>query len=147
MEILLKEPVEHLGSTGQLVDVKAGYARNYLIPKGKAIYVTRKNRKSIEKEIGKYEVLEQKRLAGLRDYAEKVSNTNCTVAVKADENDRLYGSVTAEEIARSLAVAGIEVTPKAISIPKAIRSIGVFEVKLNLGSGVNADLKVWVVKE
>lgn len=147
MRILLKESVEHLGESGQLVEVKPGYARNFLVPKGKAVVVTRSNKKSIEKEIEKYKVLEEKRLDDLRDLAGKIAEANCTVAVQADENDKLYGSVTAEEITKSLKLAGIDILPKQVKIGKPIRSIGVFEVKIHLDASIDATLKVWVVKE
>lgn len=147
MQVLLKQSVEHLGQTGELVEVKSGYARNYLVPKGCAVVVDKKNRRSIEKEIQKYKALEEKQLEKLRAQASALSEANCTVAVQADENDKLYGSVTPEEISRSLKIAGFDVPPKAIKIPKAIRAIGVFEVVAQLGAGVTAELKVWVVKE
>jgi len=147
MRILLKESVEHLGEFGQLVEVKSGYARNFLVPKGKAIVVTKANKKSIEKEIEKFQILEEKRLGGLKQLAAKISEANCTVAVKADENDKLYGSVTAEEIVKALKLSGIEVSSKSIKIAKPIRAIGVFEVKVHLESSIDALLKVWVVKE
>jgi large subunit ribosomal protein L9 len=147
MRILLKESVEHLGESGQLVEVKPGYARNFLVPKGKAIVVTRSNKKSIDKEIQKYQILEDKRLDGLRELAAKVAEANCTVAVKADENDKLYGSVSAEEICKALKLSGIDLSPKSIKIGKSIRSIGVFEVKVHLETNIDAVLKVWVVKE
>jgi large subunit ribosomal protein L9 len=147
VQVLLKQSVEHLGQTGEMVEVKPGYARNYLVPRGCAIVVDKKNRRSIEKEIEKYKALEEKQLVKLRSQASALAEANCTVAVQADENDKLYGSVTPEEISRSLKIAGFDVPPKAVRIPKAIRAIGVFEVVVNLGNGVNADLKVWVVKE
>jgi large subunit ribosomal protein L9 len=147
MQILLKENVEHLGSTGELVDVKSGYARNYLVPKGYAINVTRKNIKSIEVEIEKFRVIEQKKLAVTQELAKKLAEANCTIAVQADENDKLFGSVTAEEIVKAVKVSDLTIEAKQIKIPRAIKSIGVFDVKVELEMGVVADLKVWVVKE
>jgi large subunit ribosomal protein L9 len=147
MEVLLKESVEHLGELGDLVQVKPGFARNFLIPKGKATLVHRKNRKSIEKEIQKYQAIENKRIDKLRVFADELSKAGCTVAVQADENDKLYGSVASEDIAKALKLGGFDVSPKAISTPKPIRAIGVFEAQVDLGSEVVATLKVWVVKE
>lgn len=147
MQLLLKENVEHLGSTGELVDVKPGYARNFLVPRGFAVQVTRKNKNSIEKQIEKYKVAEAKKLELVKEFAAKVTEVNCTIAVKADENDKLFGSVTPEEIAKAVKLGGVDIKPKQIKIPKAIRAIGVFDVKINLEMGVVADLKVWVVKE
>jgi large subunit ribosomal protein L9 len=147
MQVLLKQSVEHLGQTGEMVEVKSGYARNFLVPTGRAIPVDKKNRRSIEKEIEKYRALEEKRLLKLRAQAKALAEANCTVAVQADENDKLYGSVTPDDIARSLKLAGFEVSAKSIRIPKPIRAIGVFEVKVLFGSEVSSDLKVWVVKE
>ena len=147
MQVLLKQYVDHLGKAGEMTEVKSGYARNYLVPTGRAIIVDKKNRNSVEKEIAKYRALEEKRLTKLRDQAKGLSEANCTVAVQADENDKLYGSVTQEDIARSLKLAGFEIAPKSIRIPKPIRAIGVFEVKVLFGSEISTDLKVWVVKE
>lgn len=147
MQVLLRQNVEHLGKTGELVDVKPGYARNYLVPKGCAVWVTRKNKKSIEREIEKFQILEDKRLSELRELASKITASNCTVAVQADENDKLYGSVSAEDIAKSLKISGIDIAAKIIRIPKPIRAIGVFEVEVRLDANIVADLKVWVVKE
>ena len=147
MQVLLKQYVDHLGQAGEMTEVKSGYARNYLIPTGRAVIVDKNNRRSVEKEIAKYRALEEKRLTKLREQAKAISEANCTVAVQADENDKLYGSVTQEDIARALKLAGFEIVPKSIRIPKPIRAIGVFEVKVLFGSEISADLKVWVVKE
>jgi large subunit ribosomal protein L9 len=147
MQVLLKESVEHLGEVGDLVDVKDGYGRNYLVPKGFATIVTRKNRKSIETEIAVHTSRKEAELEVLREEAKTISEAKCTVAVKADENDKLYGSVTQEEVAKSLAISGIKIDPRKISIPKQIKSIGVFDVRVKLHKEISADLKVWVVKE
>jgi len=147
MQVLLKENVEHLGSTGELVDVKPGYARNYLVPKGYAINVTRKNIKSIELEIEKFRVIEQKKLVVTQELAKKLTEANCTIAVQADENDKLFGSVTPEEIVKAVKVSDVTIDAKQIKIPRPIKSIGVFDVKVHLEMDVVADLKVWVVKE
>jgi len=147
MEVLLKESVEHLGELGDLVQVKPGYARNFLIPQGKATLVHRKNRKSIEKEIQKYQSLEQSRIEKLKAFAAEIGKAGCTVAVQADENDKLYGSVTPEDIAKALKLGGFDVSPKMIKTAKPIRAIGVFEAEVHLGADVVATPKVWVVKE
>jgi large subunit ribosomal protein L9 len=147
MQVLLKQFVDHLGKAGEMAEVKAGFARNYLVPTGRAIVVDKNKRRSVEKEIAKYRNLEEKRLTKLRDQAKGLAEANCTVAVQADENDKLYGSVSQEDIARSLKLAGFDVSPKSIRIPKPIRAIGVFEVKVLFGSDISSDLKVWVVKE
>lgn len=146
MQILLNEAVEHLGSPGDLVEVKSGYARNFLLPRNKAIVVTRQNRPTIEKEIEKHRRKETKRLDGLRQQAEKLSAVNCTVVSKADENDKLYGSVTPADIAKALKVSGFDIPPKKIVIPEPIRAVGVYTVKVQLEKDIAADLKVWVVK-
>lgn len=147
MELLLKDKVEKLGFPGQVVKVKPGYARNFLLPQGLAIMVTRENRKSIEKEIEKFKVQEKKRIQDLEELAARIVVAKCTVAVQADESDKLYGSVTQEDIARALKLSDLDVNPKIIKIKKPIKSIGVHEIKVQLDKAVSADLKVWVVKE
>lgn len=147
MQILLKKEVEHLGQAGQVVDVKPGYARNYLVPQNLAIFVTRKNRKSIEKEIEKFEIQEKKRIADLKELASQIEEAKCTVAVKADENDKLYGSVSVEDICKSLKISGLDINQKWIKIKKPIKSIGVFEILVQLDKEISTELKVWVVKE
>ena len=147
MQVLLKKSVEHLGITGELLDVKPGYARNYLVPKGLAINVTRKNIKSIEKEVERFKLSEKKKLSEIEALAKKLSEVNCTIAVQSDENDKLFGSVSAEEIAKSVTLAGIEIQAKQVKMPRQIKSIGVFDVKIHFEMNVVGDLKVWVVKE
>lgn len=147
MQVLLKQDVEHLGRAGQLLEVKPGYARNYLVPQEKAIYVTRQNAKSIELEMEVYRRKEERRLADLRVQAEKVSQVSCTVACKADENDHLYGSVSGADVASALRVAGFEVDAKAVRIASPIKSVGVYEVEVVLERNISATVKVWVVRE
>ncbi|MBF0244186.1 MAG: 50S ribosomal protein L9 [Planctomycetes bacterium] len=146
MQILLMEEVEHLGKAGQLVEVKPGYARNYLVPHGKARMVTRNNVSAIEKDLERIKALDKKHREELRGIAAKLSDVNCTVECRADENDKLYGSVTGVEIAKVLKISGIEINPKCIELPEAIKKIGVYDVVVKLETDIKAALKVWVVK-
>lgn len=147
MKILLREAVEHLGNAGEFVAVKDGYARNFLIPKGMAVRVTRQNAASIEKEVEMHKAREEKRMQALQESADKIEEANCTVSCRADDNDRLYGSVTQADIAKSLKVSGFEVSPKQIEIDQPIRQIGVHSVRVRFDKKIVAEVKVWVVKE
>ncbi len=147
MRVLLKAALEHLGRPGELVVVKPGFARNFLVPRGLAMEVTRDNQRTVEMEMKRQKGREEKRRAQLQDMARRISEANCTVAAKADESDKLYGSVTPAEIVKALKLVGLDVDPKAVHLDDPIKAVGVFTVKVVLDTGVSADLKVWVVKE
>ncbi len=147
MKILLKEQVEHLGSAGSIVEVKPGYARNYLIPKDKAVAITRKNMAVIENEVERHKRSAEKRLIHLKEMCGKIADANCTIARQCDENDKLYGSVTPKDISGALKIIGFDVDAKSIQVNESIKSIGVHQVRVKLESNIETDLKVWVVKE
>lgn len=147
MKVLLKDNVAHLGKQGDVVEVKPGYARNFLVPRGTAMVVTRKNHRSISKEIEIQKRRQERLVVITQDFAKKIFEAKCTVAHQADENDKLYGSVTTADIAKSLKLMEIEIDPKNIVISEPIKSIGVHDVRVKLDAGIEAELKVWVVKE
>jgi large subunit ribosomal protein L9 len=146
MEVILKENVEKLGNEGDVVSVADGYARNYLIPKNLAIKATDKNRRVIEHE----KRVESDRFAKERREAEKLAselaNLSCTIRMQAGENDRLFGSVTALDIAAALEEQGIEIDRRKITLDEPIKELGVFTVPAKIHADVTADIKVWVVK-
>lgn len=147
MNIILTEDVESLGSAGALVKVKDGFARNYLIPGGKAMVATTQNVKLLEHQ----KQLVQGRLNKLKREAEllarKIEEVSCTVAKQAGEEDKIFGAVTAADIQGSLAHEGIEIDRRKIQLDEPLKSLGIFTVPVKLHPEVTAQLKVWVVKE
>ena len=146
MKVILLERVAKLGDVGDVVSVKDGYARNYLVPKGLAISATRENLKQIEK-IKRFKAgVEEKRRSRLQDVAEKLENSSCEIVVNADEEDHLFGSVTAGMIAEAINKQGFAIDKKQIQLDEPIDSLGIYYVTVNLHRDIQAKVKVWVLK-
>jgi large subunit ribosomal protein L9 len=146
MKLILRADVDTLGRLGDIVAVKPGFGRNFLIPQGLAMKATDANLKQFE--------LERKKLAaqadGLRaaatDLASKIAAASVAITVRVGEGDKMYGSVTAQNIADALAAQGIEVDRRKIELPEAIRALGEFEVAIHLHPDVTGELKLRVIK-
>ncbi|WP_456432161.1 50S ribosomal protein L9 [Thermosulfuriphilus sp.] len=147
MEVILRETIPNLGQPGDIVRVADGYARNYLLPKGKAIVANRKNLAALEKErqiiLAKAE-RERKKLASL---AERLEGLTLTIAQRVAEEDRLYGSVSAQEILNALKEQGIEISRRQILLPAPIKRLGEYEVPIKLGGATVVNIKVAVVAQ
>ncbi|MFO8028339.1 MAG: 50S ribosomal protein L9 [Cyclonatronaceae bacterium] len=146
MQVILKEDVEKLGLAGEVVDVKDGYGRNYLIPKGKAVLATPSARKAVDQQMKK--VLEQ-RLAELekaKEIAEALQGTNVTVAVKAGEEGKIFGTVTNVQIAEALKEKGFDIDRRKIQIDEDVKQLGEYTATINLHEEVKSSLTFWVVK-
>jgi large subunit ribosomal protein L9 len=147
MQIILQEDVEKLGTRGEVVAVKEGYARNYLLPRKLALEASPGNLKRLEK----IRTTLAKRTATERDQAQKQAELLKEVAVsfsrKAGENDQLFGSVTAADIAEALAAQGFEVDKRRIELAEPIKVVGQYEVTAKLVHGVSANFKVTVSRE
>jgi large subunit ribosomal protein L9 len=147
MRIVLREDVDNLGRRGEVVKVAEGYARNFLLPKGKALPATAGNLKTIEREKRRYVVQQAKEKQEAESQAQRLAGLSCTVVRKVGENDVLYGSVTAADIAEYLEKDGIAIDKRRIQIAEPIKSLGIYTIPVRLHSEVTAQLKVWVVKE
>ncbi len=147
MKVILREDIKGKGAAGEIIDVKPGFARNYLIPQDFAYMATDANVKVYEQE--KY--LRAKKEAQLKIEAEKVKveieKISLTAAVKVGEDGKLFGSVTTHTISDLLKDQGYEINHRKVSIEEQIKELGVFEVSVDLGYSVSATVKVWVVKE
>lgn len=147
MKVILKEDVPHLGEPGEIVNVKPGFARNYLIPQGLAALASSRNIKMMAHNLKKI----QKQIDAAKEEAGKVAarlaESNITIAKPVGEQEKLYGSVTTRDIAAALEGENITVDRKRIVISEPIKSLGVYTVQVKLTGGVSSDLKVWVVKE
>lgn len=146
MQVILKTNVEKLGNDGDVVNVANGYARNYLIPRKLAIEATAKNRRGLdhERRIESDQAAKEKRDA--QKLATEIANLSCTIRMQSGENDRLFGSVTALDIAAALEEQGIEIDRRKILLDEPIKELGVVTVPARIHPDVTADIKVWVVK-
>ncbi|MBF95358.1 MAG: 50S ribosomal protein L9 [Myxococcales bacterium] len=147
MQVILQKDVPKLGTVGEVVNVKPGYARNYLIPRGMALMADAGSVRSIEHAKRLTEHAKRKARAEAEALAERMKDVNVTLPVRVGENDRLYGSVTARDIAKDLALQGWPVEAKRIVLESPIKTLGVFQVPVALSVGVVAEIKVWVVQD
>lgn len=147
MKVLLKEDIEKLGSAGELVDVKPGYGRNYLIPQNKAVMATEgaiKNYEHIKREAELRATLTVEAAAEL---AEQLEATSVTISATVGEDDKIFGTVTNIQIAEALEERGIIIDRRKISIDQDINSLGEYTATVDLLGDLNPKVKVWVVKE
>jgi large subunit ribosomal protein L9 len=147
MKVILRENLKNLGDIGTVVKVADGYARNYLLPRGFAAVVTEGTIKAIEKEKTSKRRVEEKLVNDLKALAEEISSKSYSISKKVGEEDKLYGSVTSGDIAESIKANGFDIDKKQIELDSPIASLGVHAVKIKLQKGVEAEIKLWVVKE
>ena len=145
IELLLVHNVEHLGKQGDVVEVKRGYAFNYLLPQGMATVATDHHKRMVAKHKAKLEEIARERLAGLRALLEELVRTSVTIEANANDEGHLYGSVGAAEISRSLKQQDLMVTADNIVLQGPLKEVGLYTVRVRLASEVEGDLKVWVV--
>lgn len=147
MQVILQEDVEKLGTRGQVLEVAAGYARNFLLPRKLAIEATASNRKHLEK----LKTVLAKRTATERDAAQNqadaLNSVTARFARKAGENDQLFGSVTSADIAESIAAQGYKVDKRQIQLAEPIKLVGEYQVSVKLYQEISANVKVVVEKE
>ena len=146
-ELILMADVEDLGIEGAKVKVSDGYARNYLIPRKLAVPVTHAALKRLEKNRLARELRQKTDREAAQAAAEALEKISCTITVKVGENDKLFGSVTAADIADNLKRQGLELDKRKIHLTEPIRELGVYSVKVKPHPEVEATLKVWVVGE
>ncbi len=147
MKIILRDDVKKLGSCGEVITVKDGFARNYLIPRNMAIPATKANLRAIG-QIGKQKTLrDRKRLRESDRIKLALEKISCTAEVQVGEEDRVFGSVTAAHIADLLGQQGFEIDRRDILLEEPLKALGVYTVEVKLDRDVTAQLKVWVVKK
>mgnify|MGYP003290099398 CR=1 FL=1 len=144
MKIILKKEVAYLGEAGDVVEVKTGYARNYLVPQGFATVATPSALKQHEETLRQRAHKEAKLVADAQAVAAKIEAVELKIAAKVGEAGKLYGAVTAAQVAEALAAAGVEVDKKNVTVPE-IKELGEFEAKVKCYKGVFANVKVNVV--
>ncbi len=147
MKVILREDIDKLGAIGDVIEVSNGYARNYLVPQGKAYLANESNLKRVEiekKQLARQEIRTEE-IA--KENAERLSEISLTFMVKATDDDQLYGSVSEGDIASKLAEVGFDVDKKMIMLDEPIKALGVFTIDVGLHPEVTGQVKVWIVRE
>jgi len=147
MQVILSDSIPNLGEEGAMVNVRSGYARNFLIPKGLAFFATSSNAAQITHKRKQVQDQRKRHVKTEQDLASRLSDISVNIAVKVGEEDRVFGSVTSKSIATALSEKGFDVNRRKIILDEPIRALGVYTVPLRLSSENTAQLKVWVVKE
>ena len=147
MKVILIKDVPILGAIGDEVQVKDGYARNFLLPKKMAIESSAGALKVIDQKKKQKERGEKKFKEECSVLAEKIKNISCTIGMEAGEEEKLFGSVTSEMIADALKAEGVEIDKKKISLDEPIKALGVYNIEIKLHPEVKAQARIWVVKK
>lgn len=147
MELILKETIDTLGEQGDIVNVKSGYGRNYLLPKGKAVAANKGNMAILEQTKATIEASKKEQKDAAEALGKKIAGVSVVIAQRVGEDNRLYGSVTNADIAAKLLELGIEIDKKKIIMDQPIKTIGVTAAKVKVGYQMAVDLNVEIVAE
>jgi large subunit ribosomal protein L9 len=147
MEIILRQAVENLGKPGDVVKVKSGYARNYLLPHGLAYEATPGNLKRIQQERDRLDAAENERRGAAQGIAEKLEQVSLTFSARVGEEGKLFGSVTAADVAQQLEAQGFHIERRQIDLHEPIKALGVYRVPIRLHADVKPEVRVWVIKQ
>jgi large subunit ribosomal protein L9 len=147
MKIILREDVDKLGESGEVVDVKPGYFRNYLNPMGMAMRATDSNLKVYEEERRQREIRDNKAKFEAEKLAQKLSNVSLNAPVQVGEEDKVFGSVTSQDIERLLKEEGYDIDKRDILLDEPIKALGIYTVPVKLHKDVTGEIKIWVIKE
>lgn len=147
MKVILRQNTEGLGQIGEVVDVKDGYARNFLIPRKLAYVALAGNLKALEEEKKTLSKKREQELAAAETLAAELEKVSVTIPVQVGEEDRIFGSVTTQMISDALKEKGNEIDKRKIEIDEPIKALGIYSVSIKLHPSVSAKIKVWVVRE
>ncbi len=147
MKVILTETIKSLGIIGSEVDVKPGYARNYLLPQQKAVPATEPNRRMLEHEKEKFELQMAKEKEAAQQMAKRVEDISIQIPAKVSEEDRLYGSVSERDITEALSKLGIEVEKRMVLLVEPIKTLGTFQVPIRIYMDIEPEITVEVVPE
>ena len=145
IELLLIQPVEYLGKQGDVVEVRRGYARNYLIPQGLATVASEHHKRMVAKHRAQLEAIDKARLAGLKTLADELGRQSITIEANANDEGHLYGSVGSAEVANALKKANFHIAADQVRLKGPLKELGLYTVNVHLGQEVDAEVKVWVV--
>lgn len=147
MEVILRQTVENLGNPGDVVKVKNGFARNYLLPRGLAYEATPGNLKRIQQEKDRLEAAENTRKMTAQELAAKLEQVSLTFSARVGEEGKLFGSVTSSDIAHQLEAQGFHLEKRQIDLHEPIKALGVYRVPVRLHAEVKPEIRVWVIKQ
>ena len=148
MEVILRQAVDNVGKPGDIVEVKDGFARNYLLPRGLAFLATEGNRKRIAQEKQRLEAAENERIRQAQQIASRLEKVSLTFSARVGEEERLFGSVTAADITQQLHAQGFEeIEKRQIDLHEPIKALGVYKVPIRLHAEVKPEIRVWVIKQ
>ena len=145
VQLLLIQSVDHLGKQGDVVQVKRGYALNYLLPQGLATIANDHHKRMVDKHKAKLHEIEKARLASLRQLADAIAKQSVTIEANATDDGHLYGSVGAPEIVSALKKVEISIAPDQVKLEGPLKELGLYTVRIHVASGIDGELKVWVV--
>jgi large subunit ribosomal protein L9 len=145
VELLLVQAVEHLGNQGDVVQVRPGYALNYLVPQGLATVATEHHKRMVEKHRAQLAALEAARLSGLRNLSAELAKQSITIEANANDEGHLYGSVGAVEVANALKRNNFHIAADQVRLKGPLKELGLYTIAIHLGHEIEAEVKVWVV--
>ncbi len=145
VQLLLIQSVDHLGKQGDVVEVKRGYAQNFLLPQGLATVANDHHKRMVEKHRSRLAEIEKSRLADLRKLGEEIEKQSITIEANANDEGHLYGSVGANDIVAALKKADYTITTDQVKLEGPLKELGLYTVKVRFSSEVEGELKVWVV--
>lgn len=147
MKIILKQKIKGLGEIGDVKNVKNGYARNFLLPKGLVLEATENNLKIIEKEKTRFSDNLKKEIETAQEFAKKLSAASVTIPVEAGDENKIFGSVGTGDISEALKAEEFEIDKKDIILESPIKELGAFDIEIKVHPKVVAKIKVWIVKK
>ncbi len=145
MQVILTQDVDNLGKAGELVSVRPGFGRNYLVPRGLAVTATVRNKNRLDHEKALIEKRVAKERAVANDLATRINGMTLQFERQTGEDEKLFGSVTSRDVAEQLKRANVEIDHRWVHLDQPIKALGKYEVPIRLAAGVNATLKFWVV--
>jgi len=146
VRVILIKDHEKLGKTGDTVEVKSGYARNYLVPQGIALIANSAGLKKLQEQLRLKELRQNKTLQKAREMADKLNSLSLTIPVQVGEEDRVFGAVTSQMIADQLQEKGYEIDKRNIQLEEPIKALGIFDIPIKIFQDVTAKVKLWVIK-
>lgn len=146
MRVILRRDFEALGKAGEQIEVKDGYARNYLFPQNIALKAVKKNIKRLEEEARLRDLKKNRALIKSKGLAEKLKSLSITIPVKVGEEDKVFGSVTSQEIAQQLQEKGYEIDKRQVLLETPIKALGIYDIPIKLHPDISTAVKLWVIK-